>query len=99
MPNLIDPNEVLDYTCDWSTFLDDGGSPSDTIDTSAWEITPIDDGSPTSPVLTSQTNTTNSTTVFGSNAVYGQVYRLTNRIVTSSGRTADRSWTLQCEHR
>jgi hypothetical protein len=41
----------------------------------------------------------NSTTVFVSNAVYGQVYQLTNRIVTAAGRTAERSITLQCEHR
>jgi hypothetical protein len=99
MPYLpIDPGETLDYTCDWSAFLDDGGSPSDTIGTSSWTITP-QQASPVIPALASDSNTVNTTTVFVSNAVYGQVYQLTNRIVTAQGRTAERSITLQCEHR
>lgn len=95
---LIDPDEKLDYTCDWSAFLDDGGSPSDTISTSSWAITP-QEASPVAPTLSGETNTVNTTTVFVSGAVYGQVYLLTNRIVTGQGRTAERSITLQCEHR
>jgi len=33
---LIDPDETLDYACDWVDFLADGGSPDDTIQTSLW---------------------------------------------------------------
>ncbi len=99
MPYLpIDPGETLDYTCDWSAFLDDGGSPSDSIATSSWTITP-QEASPVIPTLAGEINTVNTATVFVSNAVYGQVYQLTNRIVTAGGRTAERSITLQCEHR
>ncbi len=95
---LIDPNEILDYTCDWSPWLDDGGSPSDTIDTSTWSIAPTD-GSPAGPSLSSETNTTNTATVFITGAEFGSIYRLQNKIVTASGRTAERTITLQCEHR
>lgn len=95
---LIDPDEVLDYTCDWGPFVDDGGSPSDTITTSTWTITP-QPGSPQLPDLSSSSNTVDTTTIFVTGAVYGQVYQLTNKIVTAQGRTAERSITLQCEHR
>ncbi len=99
MPYLpIDPGETLDYSCDWSAFLDDGGSPSDTIATSSWTITPLE-ASPVIPTLASESNTVNTTTVFVSNAVYGQVYQLTNRIVTAQGRTAERSIACRCEQR
>ncbi len=93
---LIDPDEKLDYSCDWSTFLDDGGSPSDTIATSSWSIT--DAGSP-APVLSGQTNTTNSATTFVAGCTLGEVYRLSNKIVTAQGRTAERTITLRCEQR
>ncbi len=93
---LIDPQETLDYTCDWSTFLDDGGSPSDTISTSSWTIT--DAGSP-APTLSGETNTSNSATVFVQGCTLGEVYRLSNKIVTAQGRTAERTHTLRCEQR
>lgn len=95
---IIDPDETLDYTCSWSTWLDDGGSPSDTISSSSWAITP-QEASPTAPELSSESNTTNSATVFVSNCVRGQVYDLTNKIVTAAGRTAERSMKLRCESR
>ncbi len=95
---LIDPDETLDYTCDWSAWLDDGGSPSDTISTSSWAITP-QEASPEAPTLSSESNTTNSATVFVSTCVRGALYQLTNRIVTAAGRTAERSITLRCESR
>ena len=93
---LIDPDEKLDYSCDWSTFLDDGGSPSDTITTSTWSIT--DAGSPV-PTLSGETNTTNSATVFVKGCTLFEVYRLSNKIVTAQGRTAERTITLRCAQR
>lgn len=96
---LIDPQEKLDYTCDWSTFLDDGGSPSDTVSASSWEIAPQSADSPTEPVLSGATNTTNSTTVFVANCRLGEVYRLSNRIETTLGRVAERSVILRCDQR
>ncbi|MFQ5774188.1 MAG: hypothetical protein ACE5GS_06710 [Kiloniellaceae bacterium] len=90
---LIDPDETLDYACDWTPFLADAGSPGDTIQTSAWSVVPA------GPVLSNQNLGGAVTTVFVSGAQAGQVYRLTNRIVTAQGRTAERSWTLRCENR
>ncbi len=95
---LIDPDETLDYTRDWSTFLDDGGSPSDSILSATWTITP-QEASPQAPVLSDPSNTATTAKVFVSGAVYGQVYRLANRIVTAQGRAAERSITLRCEHK
>ena len=94
MPHrLIDPDETLDYSCDWTPFLADGGSPADTIVTSAWSV------APSGPVLSNQATSGALATVFVSGAQAGRVYRLTNRITTAQGRTADRSWTLRCENR
>lgn len=96
---LIDPQETLDYTFDWSSFLDDTGSPSDTIGSSSWAISPQEAGSPSEPVLASESNTTITATVFVSNCAAGGIYQLTNAVVTAQGRTAERSITLRCEQR
>ena len=93
---LIDPDEKLDYTCDWTTFLDDGGSPSDTISTSTWSIT--DAGSP-APTLSGGTESDGVATIFVEGCTLGEVYRLSNKIVTVQGRTAERTITLRCEQR
>lgn len=95
---LIDPDETLDYSCDWSMFLADAGSPADTIDTSTWSIAP-QDGSPAQPALSGRQVSGALTTVFVAGCAAGGVYRLSNRIVTTGGRTAERSWTLRCENR
>ena len=96
---LIDPQETLDYTFVWSSFLDDTGSPSDTIGSSSWAISPQEAGSPSEPVLDSQSNTITTATVFVSNCAAGGIYQLTNAVVTAQGRTAERSITLRCEQR
>ncbi len=36
---LIDPDETLDYSCDWTDFLEDAGSPTDAIQSSTWSVT------------------------------------------------------------
>ena len=96
---LIDPQETLDYSCDWSLLLDDVGSPSDTIDTSTWSITP-QLGSPQAPDLSGATEANGIATIKVTNAgPIGSVYRLSNKVVTAQGRTAERSVTLRCEHR
>lgn len=97
--HLIDPQEVLDYTFDWSNFLDDAGSPSDTISTSSWAITPQEPGSPSEPVLSGNSNTVNMATVFVAGCGAGGLYQRTNTVVTAQGRTAERSITLRCEQR
>ena len=94
---LIDPGATLDFPCDWSDYLNDG-SPSDSIVTSLWSITP-QSGSPALPALSGQSFAGALTTVFVSGVQRGQVYRLTNRITTAQGRTDERSVILRCEQR
>ena len=95
---LIDPNADVDYPFDWRPFLDDGGSPSDTIDTSEWIITPQTE-SPQQPDMHGAYNIGGITAIFVRGCIEGQTYRLTNRVVTTQGRTDDRSITLLCRNR
>lgn len=95
---LIVESADLDYTCDWQAYLDDGGSPSDSISTSTWSITP-QEASPAAPALSGATSTATTATVFVSGCRRGEVYRLTNRITTAQGRTDERTITLLCENR
>lgn len=95
---VLDPDEGLDYISDWTNFLDDAGSPADTISSSDWDIVP-EDASPVIPTLSTESFSASTATVFVSDAVLGALYRLSNTIVTAQGRTGKRSITLRCEHR
>lgn len=90
---LFDPDETLDYSCDWTAFLTDGDGTPDSIATSAWSVFPV------GPSLSGATEAGGVATVFISDGQPGQIYRLTNRISTAAGRVAERSWTLRCESR
>ena len=74
-----DPDAVLDYQMDWSTWLD-----TDTISTSTWDV-------PTGLTEDSETETTTTTTVWISGGTAGTTYTVTNEIVTAAGRTDSRS--------
>jgi hypothetical protein len=83
-----DPDDVLDYVVDWSSWLPEG----DTIISSTWlleagaEIEQEDDS-----------NTTDSATIWVSGGVNGKMYALTNRIATAQGRQKDRTVYLQVQ--
>ncbi len=89
---LIDPDEKLDFTVDWSDWLDSGvvisGSPT-------WAI------SPTGPTLSDQVGTTTASTIFVSLATLGVTYLLSCKMVTDAAtpQTAERTITLRCEQR
>lgn len=95
---LIVESADLDYTCDWQAYLEDNGSPGDSISTAVWSITP-QEGSPETPALSGASQTATTATVFVSGCQRGQVYRLINRITTAQGRTDERTITLLCENR
>jgi hypothetical protein len=80
-----DPNSILDFGIDWSSWLG-----VDTIASSTWTIA-------TGITSTLQTNTTTTTTVWLSTATLGAEYELTNRIVTAGGRTEDCTITIAVE--
>ena len=84
-----DPDAVLDYTFDWSLYL----TPlSDTISS----VTFIAD---TGLTTSNPSHTTTTATCFVSGGTVGTSMNLTCRIVTTGGRTDDRSITLKIVNR
>ena len=79
-----DPQDKLDRTFDWSQWLTGG----ETISTSTWSVTP------SGPTTSSLSNTTTTATVWLTGGTAGQVYAVTNHIITSAGREADRTLNL-----
>jgi hypothetical protein len=76
------PNEVRDYRHDWSAFLD-----GDTIATSDVTVDGV--------TLDSDTNDTDSVTVWLSGGVDGSLATIMNTIVTTGGRTETEVFTLR----
>lgn len=80
-----DPSDVLDYTRKAAKFLG-----TDTISTSTWSA---DSGI----TIDSDSNDTSTATVWLSGGTAGNQYTITNRIVTSGGRTKDKSFIVKVE--
>lgn len=78
-----DPQEVLDYTLDWSERLG-----SDTISTSAWSFAVDPDGALD---IDTDSKTSTTTTVWLSGGTLLEVYELTNHIVTAGGREMEQT--------
>lgn len=79
-----DPNAVLDYKFDWTDYL----TPvSDVIANVTWVLG-------TGLTLASSSNTAMTATAFVSGGTVGEELLLTCRIVTTGGRTDDRTVTL-----
>lgn len=74
-----DPNAVLDYYFDWSTWLN-----GDTIATSTWIV-------PAGLTMTSESETSTRTTIWLSGGIFPERYKVVNRITTGAGRTEDRT--------
>jgi hypothetical protein len=81
-----DPNAILDYTIDWSAWLDG----SDTI--SAATSTPT-----AGIVVDSTSHTATQTTVWLSGGTAGTSYDVTVHITTAGGRQDDRTITIVCK--
>ena len=84
-----DPQAVLDYTIDWTKWLDEVG---ETIATRTWIV-------PTGLTKVTETNTTKLATVWLSGGTVETNYTVTNRITTVAGRTDDRSITIRVKER
>lgn len=87
MPFEKDPNEVLDYSVNWTNWLG-----TDTISTSTWVV-------PTGITGGTESTTTVLATIWLSGGSTGSRYDLVNRIVTAGGRTADRTLSIDCRDR
>lgn len=84
-----DAEAILDFSVDWSAWLAAGES----ISSSVWSV-PAGLGTPFSPTYGS-----GSATVWLSGGTDGADYVCTNRIVTSAGRTDERSITIRVRSR
>jgi hypothetical protein len=84
-----DPNAVLDYVIDWG---DEWLEAGDEISTSTWTV-------PTGITKDSDTKTTTTTTIWLSGGTDGVSYDIVNRIVTTGGRTDDRTITIKVRER
>ena len=82
-----DPDAILDYTVDWSRWLD-----TDTILASQWTV-------PTGLTQVSSSNTSTSATAWLSGGTAGQAYTVANRITTADGRTDERSIVINVRDR
>ena len=85
---LKDPNASLDYSVDWSTYLEVG----ETLAGSAWQIDPAGE-----LAYGAASFGATSATATLSGGVVGHVYRVSNRVTTSLGRIDDRSFILRVE--
>lgn len=89
---LKDPSAILDYSVDWGAeYL--GG---DAIADSSWQVAPVEAGGAT--VVGSEFDFTTATVKAGG-GVPGHQYRLTNHVVTVSGREDERTIVLRVEQR
>jgi hypothetical protein len=77
---LKDPNAVLDYVFDWSSWL----QTSETISTATFTVE-------SGITKNSESNTTTNATVWLSGGTVGERYTITCRVTTNQGRTDDRS--------
>lgn len=82
---------VLNYTIDWTTWLD-----GDTIATSTWAIDNNDAGS---LVIDSESETTAAATATISGGTKGKTYEITNTITTAAGLTDTRTMALHINTR
>ncbi len=89
---LIDPDEKLDFSVDFSSLLDAGVLISGTP---AWTI------SPTGPTLSDQADISTKSTIFVSGATLGIVYLLSCKANTDAAtpQTLERSLAIRCETR
>jgi hypothetical protein len=84
-----DPNEVLDYSVDWTERLED----DDTITASEWIV-------PEAGInMDSDDFADSSTTIWLSGGTAGKSYSFTNRIITTQGRTIDQTIQLKVRDR
>jgi hypothetical protein len=90
---LKDPDAVLDYAIDWGAeYLADG----DPIAESRWSITPDE---PDGISITDSGFDERISSVTVADGLRGRLYRLSNHVVTQSGRIDDRSIVLRVEKR
>ena len=87
------PQAVLPYTLDYTDWLS-----TDTISTSVWTVSTIS-GDSSALTIDSESETTLKTTVILSAGSTGNIYTVSNTIVTAGGYTEKRSFRVIVENR
>ena len=85
---IKDPDAVLDYTVDWTSWL----AAAETVSTSTWVVE-------AGITQNSASNDTTSGTIWLSGGTVGEEYRVTNRVATNQGRTDDRTILIRVKER
>jgi hypothetical protein len=80
---LKDPDDILDYSIDWSNWLE-----TDTILTSTWIL-------PTGISKINDSHSSTITIIWLSGGTAGETYEILNRITTAGGRTKDKTIRLK----
>jgi hypothetical protein len=96
-----DPQDILDYSCDWTAWLAAAADPPDTVTDSSWSVSPspgllIGDGTNGAPV---DSFSDVSSTVWLKDGAVGEFYRVTNHITTAGDREADQTFVVQIQQR
>lgn len=98
-----DPNEILDYSLDWSRFLRSG----ETVNSSLWfivntsgEVVSFNIGETVDNLL-NVTNSNNSsiTTIYLSGGISNTLYKLVCRAILNTGFVAERSVSIYIKER
>lgn len=90
MPYTHDPNAILDYAVDWSTWLASG----ETITASTWTVpTGLTTATPAASFAAGKA------TIWLTGGTAGTSYRVTNHITTSAGRQDERSLQIDATER
>lgn len=89
LPEYVkDPSAVLDYSYDWSLWLQE----SEVISSASWTVPPGINKQ-------SEDNSTTLSTVWLSGGTAGTDYTVTCQVTTNQGRTDQRSITIRCRER
>lgn len=101
-----DPNATLDYSRDWNRnaagAADGTGwlGAGETITASTWVIeSKPDDPNPLSQATPAPSQVAGKATIWLSGGTAGKRYKVTNRIVTSQGRTDERTTTVDVKEK
>lgn len=90
---LKDPSATVDYSIDWGAgYLGEAR----TVSVSDWSVSPVEDGG-VAVIATLVAPTRTSATLSG--GIRGHVYRVSNRVSMSDGRSDERMLVLRMEDR
>lgn len=89
---LKDPEAALDYSVDWGADYLTG----DVLTESSWTVSPAEESGLS--IISNRFDLLASTVVVGG-GIAGHIYRLTNHVVTATGREDSRSIMLRVEKR